>query len=332
MLSSPDLFGTMPDGSPVHRVRLERHGLRIDVITFGAALADIVFADRSVVLGCGTLDDYVAKSPHFGAVLGRCANRIAKGHLDIDGRTFQLALNNGPNHMHGGAPGFSRRNWTLVSHDDSSVTLRLVAQDGEQGYPGRVEATCRYAITDASTFEMTLEATTDRPTIVNLSNHSYFNLSDAATVDGHVVRIAAERHLPLDDENIPTGAIADVAGTRFDFRAPRMLGAERFDTPYVIDMKDVDEPRFVASATASSTGLQLEVFTTKPCVQFYTGQNIRPGVPDRAGRDYVPGAGLCFETQAFPDAPNHASFPGIRLDPGETYRHVTRYRLSRASA
>lgn len=329
MPSSPDLFGTMPDGSPVHRVRLDRGGLRIDIITFGAALADIVFAGRSVVLGCDTLDDYVAKSPHFGAVLGRCANRIAKGHLQIDGRTYLLALNNGPNHMHGGAPGFSRSNWMLVSHDDSSVTLRIVAADGEQGYPGRVEATCRYAIVDDGTLEMTLSATTDRATVVNLSNHSYFNLSDDATVDAHVVRIDADRYLPLDDQNIPTGTIAHVADTRFDLRTPRALGAERFDTPFVVGAADLDEPRFVASAAAPATGLRLDVFTTKPCVQFYTGQNIRPGVPDRSGRDYPPGAGLCFETQAFPDSPNHADFPGIGLDPGETYRHLTRYRFSR---
>lgn len=325
---SRNLFGTMPDGSPVYRARLERSALRVDVITFGAALADITFAGRSVVLGCDTLDHYVSKSPHFGAVLGRCANRIARGHLELDGRTHQLTLNNGRNHMHGGAPGFSRRNWTLVAQEARSVTLRIVAEDGEQGYPGRVEASCRYALLGDNMLEMTLQATTDRATIVNLSNHSYFNLSDDATVDAHEVRIAADRYLPLDDENIPTGVIAEVADTRFDFRTPRLLGAERFDTPFVLGTAGVHEPRLAASVRAPATGVQLDVLTTQPCVQFYTGQNIRPGVPDRSGRDYRPGAGLCFETQAFPDAPNQPNFPSIRLDPGQTYRQVIRYLFS----
>ena len=329
MDGSPDLFGTMPDGSPVYRARLERGALRVDVITFGAALANIVYAGRSLILGCDTLANYVAKSPHFGAVLGRCANRIARGHLELDGRTYQLTLNNGRNHMHGGAPGFSRRNWTLVAQEAHSVTLRIVAEDGEQGYPGRVEATCRYVLIDDGTLEMTLQATTDRATIVNLANHSYFNLSDDETVDAHEVRIAADRYLPLDDENIPTGVIAKVAGTRFDFRRARALGAERFDTPFVLGTAAVHEPRLAASVRAPTTGLRLDVFTTQPCVQFYTGQNIRPGVPDRSGRDYRPGAGLCFETQAFPDAPNQPGFPSIRLDPEQSYSQVTQYRFSR---
>ncbi len=323
------LYGTMPDGSPAYEVRLRRGGLVVDVITFGAVLRDISFAGRSVILGSKSLEDYVATSPHFGAVLGRFANRISRGHLVIDGAEYQLTTNNGRNHMHGGAPGFSRRNWTLVDHDAASVTLRIVAEDGEQGYPGQVEATCRYTLIDDDTLEMKLEATTDAPTIVNLANHSYFNLSGAPTIDDHDVAVFADKYLPLDDENIPTGDIAFVKGTHFDLRQATTLGEARFDTPFVVTSEPTMTMRPVARAVAG--GIALDVASTQPSVQFYTGQNIRDGVTDRSSQQYAPGAGLCFETQGFPDAPNHANFPSAILRPGETYRATTRYKFSRES-
>ena len=327
MTSQPTLYGAMPDGSPVQEVRLRRGALAVDIITFGAVLRDLRVAERSVVLGCGSLDNYVTTSPHFGAVLGRFANRIARGHLEIDGTSFQLTTNNGRNHMHGGAPGFSRRNWMLVAHDDVSATLRIIATDGEQGYPGTVQATCRYTLIGDDTLEMTLSATTDAPTAVNLANHSYFNLSGDTTIDDHTVAIFADRYLPLDDESIPTGAIADVAGTRFDLRTPNRLGDARYDTPFVIASAASQPIRPVAHASAG--GLALDVSSTQPSVQFYTGQNIREGVTDRAGKSYAPGAGLCFETQGFPDAPNHDNFPSAILRPGQTYGTTTLYRFTK---
>ena len=328
MTGQATFYGTMPDGSAVQEVRLRSGALAVDIITFGAVLRDIRVNNCSVVLGCGSLEAYVAQSPHFGAVLGRFANRIARGHLEIDGTTFQLATNNGRNHMHGGAPGFSRRNWTLIAHDDVSATLRIIATDGEQGYPGNVEATCRYALINDDTLEMMLDATTDAPTAVNLANHSYFNLSGNATIDDHTVAVFADRYLPLDDESIPTGAIADVENTRFDLRSPKQLGDARFDTPFVVSTVGAQAIRPVAHVSAGR--LALAVSSTQPSVQFYTGQNIRSGVTDRDGKPYAPGAGLCFETQGFPDAPNHDNFPSAILRPGQTYRATTRYRFSQA--
>lgn len=329
-MSDPErLFGHMPDGSPVPLVTLAHGDLEVEVISFGAVLKDIRLGGRSLVLGCTTLDEYVTKSPHFGAVVGRCANRIGGGHLPIDGAVHQLALNeNGRNTLHGGAPGFSRRNWRLIAHGDRTVTLGLIAENGEQGFPGRLEATCHYALTDEGTLEMALDAASDRPTAVTLANHSYFNLTGEKTVDHHEVTIDADRYLPLDDGAIPTGEAGDVTGTRYDFREPRVLGAERFDTPFVLGTEPSLPLRRAASVRAG--GLRLDVATTQPCVQFYTGGNIKPGVPRREGGFYLPGAGLCFETQGFPDAPNHPAFPSVILRPGERYSQVTRYVFSKA--
>ena len=321
------LFGHMPDGTPVPLVTLRRDDMAVEVISFGAALRDIRIAGRSVVLGCDTLEDYVAKSPHFGAIVGRCANRIAGGRLPIDGVVYDLTRNdNGRNTLHGGAPGFSRRNWSLLSHDAESVLLGIVAADGEQGFPGRVEATCRYELTGENTLEMVVEAVTDKTTAVTLANHSYFNLTGAETIDRHEVEIAADLFLPLDKAGIPTGEIADVEGTRYDFRTRHEVGEDRFDTPFVLRREPIAPLRHAASVKAG--GLRLDVATTQPCVQFYTGGNIKPGVPKRGGGFYPAGAGLCFETQGFPDAPNHANFPSVILRPGERYRQVTTYRFA----
>lgn len=324
------IFGVASDGREVYTVRLATERIEVEILTFGAIIRDIVFDGRSTVLGCDTLRDYETRSPYFGAIVGRCANRIARGRLELDGETHQLTLNeNGRHHLHGGAPGFSRRNWSLVDHDARSVTLRLVSEDGDQGYPGRVEATCRYALVGPAEVEFALEATTDRPTVVNLANHTYFNLTGEDVVDDHTVRIAAARHLPVDDELIPTGAIDPVEGTRFDFRQPRRIGAERYDTPFVLDGGKTPHPRPVATVLGVN-GVRLDIATTQPNIQFYTGQQTAPGTPGRDGRRYGPGAGLCLETQGFPDAPNHPNFPSIALLPGETYRQVTRFAFSEA--
>lgn len=318
----------MPDGSDVYQVRLSGERLAVDVLTFGAVIRDIVFAGRSMVLGCDTLNDYVMRSPHFGAIVGRCANRIARGHLSLDGTTHQLTLNEGRNHLHGGAPGFSRRNWTLVENDSTSVTLKIVAEDGEQGYPGQLTTLCRYSIVGPGVLEIALEATTDRTTIVNLANHTYFNLSGADTIDDHQVRIIADTYLPVDDENIPTGALEKVLDTRFDLRIPRVIGGEQFDAPFVTGIKGSSHPRPLARAMARRAGVSLDILSTEPNLQFYTGHNIKLGTPGRGGRQYKPRAGLCFEAQGFPDAINHPTFPSTILRPDQTYRQITQFKFS----
>lgn len=317
------IFGSLPDGEPVRLVRLSGGGLSVEVLSFGATIRALQFDGRPMVLSLGRLEDYTGASGHMGAVAGRFANRINGGRFALDGTTYQLTCNEaGITHLHGGIRGFGRRNWRLVDVGPQTVTLAHDAANGEEGYPGALAATCTYSIQTDGALEIRLEATCDRPTIVNLATHSYFNLDGDGDIGGHRLEIPADRYLPVDAHKIPTGQIADVAGTPFDFRQARTVGDFPYDHAFVLVGGAATTPRRVARLVGGRSGVTLDIESTEPALQFYDGHNLNAG-PHGAR------AGLCLEPQRFPDAPNHPAFPSAVLRPGETYRQVTRYRFSR---
>jgi aldose 1-epimerase len=330
-------FGVLPDGTAVDEVTIAGDGLAATVITFGAVICDLRLdgVGHPLVLGFDNLDDYVRHSPHFGAVAGRYANRIGGGRLVIDGRTHQLSLNeNGRTHLHGGFAGFGKRPWRLVGHDGRSVELAIASPDGDEGYPGRLEAVCRYRIEPGGVLVFEAEATADAPTVVNLAQHSYFNLDDGPDILDHEVTIFADAYTPTDAAKIPTGEIAAVAGTPFDFGAARpirrVVDGARFpyDINFVVARNRAASPRPLARLRSPKSGVVLDVSSTEPGVQFYDGAMMEVPVPGLGGRRYGPSAGCCFEPQLFPDSPNRPEFPSALLRPGETYRQVTRFAFS----
>ena len=324
------------DGVPIHDIALaSASGARARVLSFGAVLRDLEVPDatgtlRRVVLGYDDLDSYLANLSSVGATCGRFANRIRDGRFTLDGHDYQLGLNErGVTHLHGGWRGFSRRAWELGALDASSVTLTYRSGDGEEGYPGTLAVRCTYALLDPGTLRVTLEATTDAPTPVNLAHHSYFTLDPGTSVRELEVEIAAANHTPVDALKIPTGEIAPVAGTAYDFRRPRRLDADPadYDMNFVLDGAAGAEPRFAARARSTASGLALEVWTTEPGLQMYDGQYLVPTEHGIGGLTHGPHAGICFEAQNFPDAVNQPTFPSPWLRPGETYRQVTEYRF-----
>ncbi len=333
-LPAPVPVGAMPDGGPILEARLEGDGLAVAVLSLGAVLRRLDLHGRPMVLGRDDPHDYVARTPQCGAIVGRVANRIAGGRFTLDGTTYALPRNEaGRNHLHGGSQGFSRRNWRFARVGERSLTLAYRAADGEEGYPGAVEATCTYAITGPGTLRITLTATTDKPTLVNLTNHSYFNLLlppqgfPAPPIDDHVIEIPAEAYLPVDEGQNPTGAIAPVAGTRFDLRRPTRIGTQAFDHAFVLGRGTAREPRPVGRVTAAGSDVALTVLATAPAVQFYDGAHLA-----RAGLGYAARSAFCLEPEAYPDAPNHPDFPSAVLRPGETYRQIIEYRFTKETA
>ncbi|MFG1702323.1 aldose epimerase family protein [Nonomuraea sp. M3C6] len=308
------IFGTLPSGEHVERVELSSGRLRAEVLTYGAIVRSLEVSGRNVVLGLDTLADYLTRSRYFGAVVGRYGNRIANGRFTLDGVEFRLPVNNGRHSLHGGTEGFDSKVWTIAARTGESVTLTLTSPDGDQGYPGTLTASVTYTLADdALRLDYTAEA--DAPTVLNLTNHSYFNLNGGGDVLDHVVQMEAEHYLPVDDGKIPTGELAPVKGTPFDFTEPHAVG-ERYDGGYdhcfVLD----------GAARVTADGLTMEVTTTEPGVQFYAG-----GMLDGAATPYGPFAGLCLETQHFPDSPNQPKFPSTVLRPGERRTSTTTYRF-----
>ena len=332
-------FGTTPDGDEIREVAIAAGELSVRVITLGAVIRDLRVAGigHPLVLGFDRLEDYVHHSPFFGAVVGRSANRIGRGRFSIDGHNYQVSLNEkGRTHLHGGFRGFGTRPWRLVDHDAASVTLAIDSPDGEEGYPGAVAVTLRYIVEAPATLRMEIEATTDAPTLVNLAQHSYFNLDDSPTILDHQVRIVADAYTPTDADDIPTGEIVAVAGSVYDFRSERpirqMRNGERvvFDKNFVVGRAKAATPRPHARLHSLKNGLALDIASTEPGVQFYDGYMMAVSVPGLEGRNYAVNGGCCFEPQAFPDAPNHPGFPSTILRPGEIYRQSTLYAFSRS--
>jgi aldose 1-epimerase len=298
------------------------------VLTWGGVLQsltiDVDGSPRPLVLGFDDFADYPAKSPYFGATVGRFGNRIGGAAFTLDGVRYTLDPNErGKNHLHGGLTGWGKRLWTIEHADAASVNLHLHAADGEMGYPGAVEARCRYALADATlTIEMT--ATTTRPTPLNMVHHSYWNLDGKGSIDGHALELDADRYLPTDAEQIPTGAIVAVAGTPFDFRQRRRIdaaGTADYDHCMVLTEKNGLRPVAAVVSGDGRVGMKLEA--NQPGVQLYTGFKL--DVTGKGGRHFGSRAGFCLETEGFPDAPNKPHFPSAILAPGETYRHLMKH-------
>jgi len=321
----------------------------VAVLAYGATIASVVVPDREgqvadVVLGFDDLAGYLRPHPYFGATVGRYANRIAGGRFGLDGVEHHLPVNNGPNSLHGGTVGFDKHLWSAQeSTSPESVVLRHVSPDGDMGFPGQLTATVTFTV-NGSDLRIDYLATTDRATVINLTNHSYFNLAGAGagSVDDHEVRLLARQFTPVDEDLIPTGEVADVAGTPMDLGSLRPIGTALregrddeqvrragggFDHNWVIDGSDGGGERLAAQLREPTTGRTLEVWTDQPGVQFYTGGHLDGTVTGRGGRAYRKGDAFCLETQHFPDSPNQPSFPSTVLRPGETYRTGTVFRF-----
>jgi aldose 1-epimerase len=327
-------FGVLPDGTPVEEITLKKGELEASVLTFGAIIRDLRFAGQSVVLGFDNLQDYLDHSPYFGAIVGRCANRIANGKLEIDGRAYHLDQNDNVHHLHGGTQGFSRRNWQIEQSDKASLLLKLVSEDGDMGYPGRVEVLVRYTLTGAGAVRVKMSATTDQTTPVNLAQHSYFNLDRSDTILDHQLEIAAETYVPVNDHLIPTGEIRSVAWTPYDFQDGRRLrrrsGEESviYDHNFCLSDAPRDAVEFAAALEDKSGDRRMEVWTTEPGLQLYDGGKIDVPVPGLAGTIYGAHAGLCLEAQRWPDSVNQKTFTDVLLRPGASYNQVTEFRFS----
>jgi aldose 1-epimerase len=347
-------FGALADGTRIESVTLtSRSGVTARVMTLGATLQSLLVPDRDgraddIVLGYDTPAEYLANPQYFGATVGRFANRIAQGRFTIDGSEHRLETNDGANHLHGGVRGFDKRVWTIRTVSDgpvASVTLIYRSPDGEGGYPGTVEATVTYALSDAGELTILHEATTDRPTIVNITNHSLFNLAgERAREDamGQLLTIHADAYTPVDAALIPTGALRPVAGTPFDFRAPLAIGARirdasdeqirigrGYDHNFVI-AGAARELRPVLRLEDPRSGRVMEMSTNMPGLQFYSGNFLNGTAIGKAGRAYRQGDGLAFEPQYFPDSPNQPAFASARLDPGQTFVNRMVLRFSAA--
>lgn len=340
------LFGILADGTPIHEVVLRSAaGAEARILEWGAVVRDLLVPHRGsrqrVVLGFPRLEDYPAHSPHAGAIAGRYANRIAGGRVTLDGKSYQMPLNQDGRHsLHSGPDGFSRRPWTFVHHDEASATLALVSPDGDAGLPGTVDVICRYSLV-GSTLRVELSAATDAPTIVNLAHHSYFKLDDGSDILDHELEIRGNLLTPVDADLIPDGSLASVAGTPYDFRKPRPIrfaGPDgslfRYDNNFML-RRDRSEPSVAAgleiahAATLRSprSGLSMQVWTTEPALQVYDGAKLAPPVPGLDGVPYGANAGIALEPQHVPDSPNLPHFPSAILRPGELYRQVSEYRF-----
>ncbi|MFD6742356.1 aldose epimerase family protein [Streptomyces anthocyanicus] len=319
-----ELFGTLSDGTPVHRWTLERAGVRVRVLSYGGIVQSAEVPDRDghtadVVLGFADLDGYVAHpEPYFGALVGRYANRIAGGRFPLDGRTYALAPNEGPNTLHGGTRGFDKRVWDVAAVEEG-VRLSRISPHGEEGFPGRLEMSVTYTLDGSGALRIAYEAVTDAPTVLNPTNHSYFNLSGSGHAGGHELRLAASRITPVDAGLIPTGGLDDVTDTRFDFRRARKVGSG-YDHNYVLDKGVTEAAEKVAELYDPASGRVLTVATTEPGLQLYTA--------DHLGEPFAPGDGIALETQHFPDSPNRPGFPSTVLRPGEVFRSETVYGFS----
>ena len=312
-------------------------GAKADILSWGAVVRDLLVPVggqlRRVVLGFPDFAPYPQHSRNFGAIVGRCANRIRAGRFVLGGREYQLSLNqDGRQHLHGGFKHFGKRNWSVAAHDERGVTLAIAARDGEEGYPGNLDAQCRYELAEPATLRITLTARVDAPCPVNLAHHSYFNLDGKGDVAGHSMQIAADRYTPVDADLLPTGEIRSVEGTVYDFRDERQIArsareAVAYDVNFALAGRRRDAPQFAARVLSSSRDLAMEVWTTEPGLQFFDGHKLGVAVPGHDGATYGPRAGLCLEPQVFPNAPNEPGFPDCILRPGETYRQVTEYRF-----
>jgi aldose 1-epimerase len=348
-------FGSTADGQSIRSYRLvNQKGMEAVIINYGAALVSLKVPDRNgsssdVVLGYDDLKGYEADKSFFGASIGRYGNRIGKGQFTLDGKSFQLSTNDGPNTLHGGTRGFNKRVWTAVDRstaDAQVLELSYTSADGEEGFPGKLTATVKYTL-PASSNELRIDYTakTDKDTVVNLTNHSYFNLTGDPSneIVDHQLTLNASKFTPVDATLIPTGELRDVSGTAFDFRKPTAIGTriaqndeqlkfgKGYDHNWALDWVEGKGVRLAAEVFDPKSGRVLQVFTLEPGIQFYSGNFLDGTVRGKAGKLYAHRTGFCLETQHFPDSPNHANFPSTTLKPGQTYHSTTIFRFSTRS-
>jgi aldose 1-epimerase len=343
MTRSP--FGTLPDGQAVEAFTLTNaNGMEVKAITYGGIITSLKVPDKSgalgdVVLGYDNLQGYLDKSPFFGTIVGRYGNRIGKGRFAIDGTTYKLPTNNGENHLHGGPNGFDKKVWKAEPFeraDAVGVVFTHTSPDGDMGYPGTLQAKVTYTLTNDNTLRFDYEATTDKATPVNLTQHTYFNLAGSGDILGHQLELLADRYTPVDKGLIPTGEVASVEGTPFDFRKATAIGARiGADHPQIAIGGGYDHNMVFASKAPGlvrvaevyepTTGRTMAMSTTQPATQFYTGNFLDGTITGKGGTVYGKRAGFCLETQHYPDSPNKPDFPSSILKPGETYKESTAF-------
>jgi aldose 1-epimerase len=341
------VFGKLPDGKVADIYTLtNKHGLVMKVTNYGGTVTSLCIPDKygkfaDIVLGCDSLKDYIKATANFGAIIGRYGNRIAKGEFMLDGITYHLAKNNGPNTLHGGLIGFDKVMWQATAINDRlgvGLIMHYLSKDGDEGFPGNLDMTVTYRLTNADEFRIDYFATTDKATPLNLTHHSYFNLAGAESGDvlNQLVMIEAQRYTVVDSTFIPTGELRDVKGTALDFTQPQIIGSRikgsggnpvGYDINYVLN-KGGKDLALAVRASDPESGRVMEVYTDQPGVQFYTGNFLDGSIIGKGGKAYKQYAGFCFETQKFPDSPNHPVFPDCVLNPGETYNSTTIYKFS----
>jgi aldose 1-epimerase len=342
-------YGELADGTPMSLYTLtNRNGMSMKVINYGGIITSIMMPDKNgepgdIVLGYDSVENYVASSPFFGALIGRYGNRIAKGKFSLDGKTYSLATNNGENHLHGGNKGFDKVVWNIEEAtvpQGAAIKLSYQSKDMEEGYPGNLNAEVLYTLTDANELKIDYKATTDKKTIVNLTQHTYFNLAGPdRDILSHELVLNADKFLPVDKTLIPTGELKDVANTPFDFRRPTTIGkgigekneqlkfGNGYDHCWILN-RAADSLSHAATLYDSISGREVMVFTTEPGIQFYSGNFLDGTLTGKDGVVYNFRTGLCLETQHFPDSPNRKEFPSVVLSPGETYKSQTIYRFA----
>ena len=343
-------YGKTAKGEQVDSYTLKNQkGMEVSIITYGGIITSLKVPNKEgvseeVAIGFNNLEQYQKANPYFGALIGRYGNRIAKGKFSLDGKEYQLALNNGKNALHGGPEGFHRVVWTAEEAKggaNATLKLKYVSKDMEEGYPGNLTVFVTYTLNNDNSLDVLYEATTDKKTVVNLTQHSYFNLSGDFTkpILDHEIVIDADKLVPVDADLIPTGKLTDVTNTPFDFRKPKLIGKDievkddqlkkglGYDHCWVLNNQDKGE-RFVASAYEAKSGRLLEVFSTEPGIQLYTGNFLDGTLPMRNGGTYAQRTGLCLETQHYPDSPNQKDFPSTTLSPGENYKTKTTFKFS----
>jgi aldose 1-epimerase len=341
-------FGKAPDGSEVNLYTLRNNaGAEVGICNYGGLVLFLKVPDRNgkfgdVVLGYDDLPDYIKDSPYFGALIGRYGNRIAKGKFTLDGKEYTLAVNNGPNALHGGLKGFDKVVWEprfLATLEGPSLELLYVSKDGEEGYPGTLSVKVVYTLMDDNALRVDYTATTDKDTVINLTQHSYFNLAGKGDILNHQVMIPADKFTPVDSTLIPTGELKPVDGTPFDFRTPTAIGARigqedeqlkfgnGYDHNWVIN-KQTGQLTLMARVSEPTTGRVMEVYSTEPGLQFYSGNFLDGKNKGKGGWVYQFRNGFCMEPQHYPDSPNQPNFPSVVLKPGQTYRNTIIYKFS----
>lgn len=343
-------FNQTIEGKQVRLYTLSnKNGLKAAITNFGGKLVSLLVPDSSgklidVVLGYNTIKDYqqyTKNGSYFGSLIGRYGNRIAKGKFILDGKNYNLAINNPPNALHGGPKGFSAVVWDVVKSTPNSLELHYLAKDGEEGYPGNLNVNVTYTLTDDNALDIAYKASTDKATVLNLTNHSYFNLNgDGETINNHTLQLNASRYTPVDSTLIPTGKLEPVAETPLDFTKPEKIGAriedknqqmvygKGYDHNFVLDASQEKGSHLAATVSGDKSSIEMQVYTDQPGIQFYGGNFMEGGDKGKSGKPYEKRTALCLETQHFPDSPNQPQFPTTTLKVGETFNSVTSYKFS----